>query len=60
MRERKIVDYYILVSSNATWLSMSVNAYIDAGCQPYFEPTIYIDDNGAVYNQVMVKYEEAK
>lgn len=54
MRERKIVDYWILQEADWECLAELVKKYISSGWQPYGFP--YLKDRKSY--QPMVKYED--
>ena len=61
MKERKIVDYVVLVKSTAERLDDSVNVQLLNGWQPLGGVSTLVKPNSDIYFvQALVKYEESQ
>ena len=59
MKERKIIEYVVLVKSTAQRLDVSVNTQLMNGWQPLGGVSTLIKPNNEIYFiQALVKYEE--
>ena len=58
MKERKIVEYFVLVESTAERLDDSVNMQLMKGWQPLGGVSTLVEPNIVYFVQALVKYEE--